>query len=281
MKQHTTTLRLLLLAVSPLLTDCSMTAARKATQPMALAETATVAPKGKGTAAAAKAGPAKAGDDEVDEYAAKSDIFDPLQGVNRAIFFLNDKIYTLVFRPIGKGYNFILPRPVRKGIDNVFENVKYPVRVVNCTLQGKFKRAGQETAKFAVNTVGGVGGIFRPAEKIPVLANLPDEDTGQTLAKWGIPHGAYIVLPLLGPCSLRDTVGLAGDYALNPVNWPYLYWYGNRSKHAWTVAPPSANSLRSIPTQIDKYDTITKDAVDPYLSARSAYSQSRDEAAKN
>lgn len=277
MKHTTTTLRLLLLAVSPLLTDCSMTAARKATQPMALAETATVAPKGKG--AAAKAGPAKPAE-EVDEYAAKSDIYDPLQGINRAVFFLNDKIYTLVFRPIAKGYNFILPKPVRKGIDNAFENAKYPVRVVNCTLQGKFKRAGQETAKFAVNTVGGVVGIFRPAEKIPALANLPDEDTGQTLAKWGIPHGAYIVLPLLGPSSLRETVALAGDYALNPVNWPYLYWYGNRSKHAWTVAPPSANTLRTIPTQIDKYDTITKDAVDPYLAARSAYSQSRDEAAK-
>lgn len=279
MKYHTSTLRLLLLAVFPLLTDCSMTAAKKATQPMALAETAAAAPKGKGTAAAAKVGPTKA-DEEVDEYAAQADIYDPLQGLNRATFFINDKLYTLIFRPIAKGYNFILPRPVRKGIDNAFENAKYPVRVVNCTLQGKFKRAGQETAKFAVNTVGGVVGIFRPAEKIPSLANLPDEDTGQTLAKWGIPHGAYIVLPLLGPCSLRDTVGLAGDYALNPVNWPYLYWFGSRSKHDWIVAPPAANTLRTIPTQIDKYDTITKDAVDPYLSARSAYSQSREEAAK-
>ena len=143
---------------------------------------------------------------------------------------IRDRLYTFLFRPISKGYELILPRPVRKGIDNAFENVKYPVRVVNCTLQGKFKRAGQETGKFVVNTVGGVAGIFRPAENIPALANVPDEDTAQTLGKWGIPNGPYLVLPLLGPSSVRDTVGLAGDYALNPVNWPYLYWFGSRSK---------------------------------------------------
>ena len=126
----------------------------------------------------------------------------------------------------------------------------------------------------------GVVGIFRSAENIPALANVPDEDTAQTLGKWGIPHGPYLVLPLLGPSSVRDTVGLAGDYALNPVNWPYLYWFGNRSKHDWVIVPPLSNTLRSIPGQLDNYDTITKDAVDPYISARSAYSQSRAEAIK-
>jgi ABC-type transporter lipoprotein component MlaA len=148
--------------------------------------------------------------------------------------------------------------------------VKYPVRFVNCTLQGKIRQAGKETGKFVVNTVGGIGGIFRPAEKIPALANLPDEDTAQTFAKWGIPNGPYLVLPVLGPSSVRDGVGLVGDYALNPVNWPYLWWYGSRTKHDWVIVPPLANTLRSTPAQMDKYDTITKDAVDPYLSARRA-----------
>lgn len=277
MKHHALTIRLLLLAASPLLTDCSSSAAaRKAGQPSPEAASIKGASKSR---TADKVGPTK-GEAEVDEYAV-ADIRDPLEPLNRGTFWFNDKLYTFILRPISKGYELILPRPVRKGIDNAFENVKYPVRFVNCTLQGKFKRAGQETGKFVVNTVGGVGGIFRPAERIPALANVPEEDTAQTLAKWGFPNGPYLVLPLLGPSSVRDTVGLTGDYALNPVNWPYLYWYGNRSKHDWVIVPPLANTLRSLPAQLDKYDTTTKDAVDPYLSARSAYSQNRSEAVKN
>ncbi len=276
MKYHAFTLRLLLLAASPLLTDCSTSAARKAAQPSAEAASITATSKGK---TMKKTGPAK--DEAEDEYAAATaDVSDPLERLNRGTFWFNDQLYTFLLRPISKGYEVILPRPVRKGIDNAFENVKYPVRFVNCTLQGKFKRAGQETGKFVVNTVGGIGGIFRPAEKIPALANLPSEDTAQTLAKWGVPNGPYLVLPLLGPSSVRDGVGLLGDYALNPVNWPYLYWYGSRAKHDWVIIPPSANTLRSLPAQLDTYDTATKDAVDPYLSVRSAYTQNRAEAVK-
>jgi phospholipid-binding lipoprotein MlaA len=276
MKYRAFTLRLLLLAVAPLLTDCSSSASKTAVKPTA--DSAAIATTAK-SKAADKVGPAK--NEEVDEYATTTaDVSDPLEKLNRGTFWVNDQLYTFILRPISKGYTLIIPRPVRKGIDNVFENVKYPVRVVNCTLQGKFKRAGQETGKFVVNTVAGVGGIFRPAENIPALANLPDEDTAQTFGKWGIPSGPYLVLPLLGPSSLRDGVGLVGDYALNPVNWPYFWWYGSRSKHDWVIVPPLANTLRSTPGQMDKYDTITKDAVDPYLSARSAYSQNRAEAVK-
>ncbi|OYW75601.1 MAG: hypothetical protein B7Z37_12585 [Verrucomicrobia bacterium 12-59-8] len=275
MKYHAFTLRLLLLAATPLLTDCSTQAGKTAAKPSAEAASVAATTKGK---VAGKALTAK--DEEVDEYATAPDISDPLERLNRGTFWVNNQLYTFILRPISKGYELILPRPVRKGIDNAFENVKYPIRVVNCTLQGKFKRAGKETGKFVVNTIGGVGGIFRPAESIPALANLPEEDTAQTFGKWGIPNGPYLVLPLLGPSSVRDTVGLAGDYALNPVNWPYLWWYGSRSKHDWVIVPPLSNTLRSTPTQLDKYDTITKDAVDPYLSARSAYSQNRAEVIK-
>lgn len=272
MKIHAFTFPLLLLATASWLSSCSTHANRNAAAAPAN-PTTTAKDKDKD-----KAGPKE---DDLDEYATTTAaVSDPLEPLNRGTFWVNDKLYTFILRPISKGYELILPRPVRKGIDNAFENVKYPVRVVNCTLQGKFKRAGQETGKFVVNSIAGVGGIFRPAEKISVLANLPDEDTGQTFTKWGVPPGPYLVLPVLGPSNFRDTLGLAGDYALNPVNWPYLYWYGSRSKHDWVVAPPSANTLRSLPTQLDKYDTVTKDAIDPYLAARSSYVQNRAEAAK-
>lgn len=232
-------------------------------------------------AATSKAAPAvKAGTDELDDYAEVS-VADPLEPFNRVMFKVNDCLYLVIFRPVSKGYEFVLPKPVRKGIDNAFENIKFPVRFVNSALQGKFKRAGQETGKFLVNSIGGVGGIFRLSDKVPSLVNIPAEDLGQTFAKWGIGHGPFIVLPLLGPSTARETVGLAGDYALNPVNWG-LFWHGGGDwEHDWTMIPPSANTLRSLPEQLEIYDAATKDAVDPYISARSAFLQNRAEAARN
>jgi phospholipid-binding lipoprotein MlaA len=142
-------------------------------------------------------------------------------------------------------------------------------------LQGNFKRAGQETGKFLVNTVIGFGGLVRQSDRFPALADVPTADTGQTFAKWGIGHGVYIVLPLLGPSSLRDTVGLAGDYVLNPVSWVTIL-YGD---YAWTIAIPSTNTLRALPDELGKYDSATKNALDRYLAARSSYIQYRHEVA--
>ncbi len=271
MKSNTYILRLLLLAVSPLLTDCSTWSKKSAMQQPTAVVSAT-----KSTPAAAKSNEAPV--EEMDEYAAE--VADPLQPFNRVMFRVNDGLYTILLRPISKGYEKVLPKPVRKGIDNAFDNVKFPVRFVNCTLQGKFKRAGQETGKFLVNTVAGLGGLLRQSDRIPALANVPAEDLGQTLATWGIGHGPYIVLPLFGPSSLRETVGMAGDYAANPVNWG-LFWHGGHDwEHDWTMIPPAANTLRLLPSQLATYDDATKDAIDAYLSARSAYIQNRAEAAR-
>jgi phospholipid-binding lipoprotein MlaA len=217
--------------------------------------------------------------DALDDYGDAATVADPLEKLNRATFWLNDGLYTVLFRPLSKGYEKVFPKFFRKGVDNVFENAKYPVRVVNCALQGKGERAGLETKKFFINTLAGVGGLVRVSDKIPDIADVPAEDSGQTLAKWGIGHGPYIVLPLLGPSSARELVGLAGDYALNPPNYG-LYFHGTNANHDWMLIPPSANTFRSMPEQLEKYDAATKDAVDPYLSARAAYIQQRDEAAK-
>ena len=213
--------------------------------------------------------------DELDEYQTAT-VADPLEPLNRVTFWLNDEIYTLLFRPISKGYQAVVPKVVRTGIYNAFDNVQYPVRVVNDALQANFPRAGKETQKFLVNTVVGVGGIGKPSNHIPALADVPAGDTGQTFAKWGIGHGIYIVLPVFGPSSIRDTVGLAGDYALNPVNWVSIIYGG----YAWTIAIPSTNSLRNVPVEMDQYDSATKNSLDRYLAARSAYVQYRSQVAK-
>ena len=142
---------------------------------------------------------------------------------------------------------------------------------MNHALQGKFDRAGREFEKFLVNSVLGVGGLMKPSDKFPALAEVPAASTGQTFSKWGIDHGFYFVIPVLGPSSARDTVGLAGDGALNPVSWVAFIFGGA----AWTVAVSTPDSVRSWPDQMDQYDTVTKEAVDRYLAARSSYVQYR------
>lgn len=248
-----------------LLTGCASTAAKKTEHPAPA--------KGHGDKRDGKS--VQATDEELDEYSTAS-IADPLEPLNRATFLLNEGIYTVLLRPISKGYEKVVPKPVRRGISNAFENVKFPVRFVNDTLQGNFKRAGQETGKFLVNSVAGVGGIGRPSDHVACLADVPAADTGQTFAKWGIGHGIYIVLPVLGPSSVRDTVGYAGDYVLNPVNWISILYGG----YTWTIAIPSTNGLRQMPDQFGQYDAATKNSLDRYLAARSAYVQYRREIAK-
>jgi len=217
--------------------------------------------------------PVKPQGDEVDEYATAS-VADPLEPLNRAIFWLNDQIYTFVVRPISKTYDTVFPGPVRTGVYNVFDNVDFPIRFVNDALQGNFKRAGQEGEKFLVNTVGGAGGIVRLSDRFPELCNVPAADTGQTFAKWGIGHGIYLVLPILGPKSLRDTVGLAGDYALDPVTWLTLY-----VNHAWTLAISCPDGVRTLHGKLSTYDAATHNTLDRYLAARTAYIQNRKHAA--
>ncbi len=209
------------------------------------------------------------GDDDLDDYAA-IEVSDPLEPLNRATFKLNDGIYNVLFRPISKGYEIIVPRFLRTGITNVFENAKFPVRLVNCGLQGKFRRAGLETGKFAVNTVAGLGGLIRMSDRVPGLANVPEEDAGQTFATWGIGHGPYLVLPVLGPSSVREGVGYAFDYVMSPVNWGMF-----QSKDSLKYIPPSANTVRALPDQLSTYDAVSRDAIDPYISTRSTYIQNR------
>ncbi len=264
-KRLTFLLSFLLVASSDsLLTSCS-SVSRKPPEASLSAAVGDNRPKGK---------PAEGEEADLDEYSAAL-ISDPFEPVNRGIFSFNHAVYTVVVRPISKVYETVLPKPVRKGLDNLFENVRFPVRFVNGALQGNFKRARQELEKFLINSSIGIGGIVRQSDRIPSLAEVPAADTGQTFAKWGIKPGPYIVLPLLGPSTLRDTVGYTGDSALNPVSWITTAYGGP----AWTIAIPSTNTLRSLPHHLRVYDAATKDTLDPYLAARSAYIQYRNEVA--
>ena len=264
MKTHLTILPVALGLSALVLTGCTTTKARK--QEAAPAVATSGGGDGKSVAKSTV---------DLDEYQVPT-IADPIEPVNRGTFWFNHQLYRFVLRPVSKTYEKVVPQPVRKGIYNVFDNVEFPVRFVNQTLQGNFKRAGQETGKFCVNTVLGVGGIMTPAEKFPAIANVPDTDTGLTFAKWGIGHGFYLMIPVIGPRSARDTVGLAGDYALHPLTW-VGFFYGT---WAWTIPVSAADTLAVMPDKFGQYDAATENAVDPYLAVRTAYLQYRLEAEK-
>ena len=233
---------------------------------------------GKSAAAgSATIAPSSAGDDE-NEWGdvAEIKVADPIEPVNRGVFWFNHQLYTYIGKPFSKAYRFIFPELFRRGIRNAYDNVRFPVRFVNHTLQGRPDLTAKETGRFLVNTTAGVGGLMKPADKIPALADLPKVDAGQTFAKWGIPAGPYLVFPVIGPTTCRDLVGTAGDTVLNPVSWLAFIFPGA----SWTVAVSAPSGAHTVPDRMDTYDMATKDALDPYISARSGYIQYRDAANK-
>lgn len=212
--------------------------------------------------------------DDLDEYSQVAKISDPIEPVNRGTFWVNHQLYRYILKPISRTYDTVIPSPVRRGIFNVFDNIQFPGRFVNDLLQWKLKRAGYESEKFVVNSVAGVGGIMKVSDRIPSLATLPHPDTGQTFAKWGIDHGCYVVLPVFGPKSVRDTVGFAGDIALNPLFWVSL-WFPSA---AWLPAVTTPDSVRTLHDKLGAYDAATQNTLDRYLAIRSAYIQNRKKA---
>lgn len=209
--------------------------------------------------------------DDLEEEESVSHVCDPLEILNRAIFAFNDLFYFKVLKPVARGYGFIAPEPVRVKVKNFFCNIDYPVRLVNDILQVKFKRAGQDTCRFVFNSTVGILGFFDPAGKYSWL-NPPSEDTGQTLATWGVGNGFYIVLPILGPSTLRDSVGLACDYFLQPVSYvrPFYTSMGTRSY----------DIVNDTSLSIGEYEDLKESALDPYFAFKDAYIQYRKEAVR-
>jgi len=191
---------------------------------------------------------------------------DPLEPVNRVFFQVNDKFYFWVLKPVASGYKAIVPQDVRVGVRNFFSNLTTPIRMVNCLLQAKFKGAGNEAVRFLLNSTFGLAGLLDPAKK-EFNIDKQDEDFGQTLGSWGVGPAFYIDWPILGPSSLRDTVGFAGDLFLDPRT--YLF---NRPIF-YVVTPFELVNDTSL--RIGEYDDLKKAAIDPYVALKDAYHQYR------
>ncbi|MBR2515399.1 MAG: VacJ family lipoprotein [Halomonas sp.] len=140
---------------------------------------------------------------------------DPWEGFNRRVFAFNDVLDRYALKPVATGYRNVTPEPVQTGVGNFFSNLGEVRTAINSLLQGKPANAGLATSRFLINSTVGVGGLLDYATHMQITAD--EEDFGQTLAVWGWEDSRYLMLPLLGPSTLRDTTGLPADMATNPL----------------------------------------------------------------
>ena len=205
-------------------------------------------------------------EDIKDEKAAT--IADPLEPFNRAMFHFNDKLYFWMLKPVAQGYSNVVPEPARVSVKNFFSNLGFPIRFLSCLLQADFKGAATEFGRFSINTIWGIGGLMDPAASKELDLRKQDTDLGLTLASYGVGHGFYIVWPVLGPSSPRDSIDIIGEYFMYPVSYLdpwYSYWLGVRSYQ----------EVNSTSLKIGDYESLKNAAIDPYVSLRDAYIQYR------
>ena len=270
-KKHLNSLLMLLLITAFLSAGC---AHKPAASPKAASQNLQLSQKGE--VHTANPEPASADSDMEDldddffddEFEKDPDqIADPLSMWNRAMFHFNDKLYFWVLKPLARGYKAVTPDFFRTGVKNFFRNITTPIRLVNCALQGKGEASGIEIARFVVNTTVGVLGLGSPADNYPSLIRPDEEDLGQTLGKYGIGNGFYIVWPVIGPSTVRDTVGRIGDWFLNPVN------YIEPKEASWAVW--GFDKVNQTSFRIGDYEALKKAAIDPYVALRDVYIQFR------
>ena len=208
------------------------------------------------------------------------------EGVSRAIFKFNHGLDKAVFKPVAKGYR-ALPVPIRKGTGNMMDNLRSLLTLTNNVLQGQFREAGSTAGRFVINSTVGILGIWDPAAAAFGLEEPGKEDFGQTLGAWGVGSGCYFVLPVLGPTTVRDSVGLVGNTFLDPV-WQITHdreinaGVGNEnySEHNYYYYR-GASGVDFRAKNIDSFDSVEKNAIDLYASVKSLYLQNRNQKISN
>lgn len=207
-------------------------------------------------------------DEYADEYGDYNDseiIADPLRGFNMMMYDFNRGVYYIVVKPASDAYRFVVPEEIRTCAGNFFRNLGFPVRFINCLLQGNVDRAVDEFEAFFLNTTVGVLGLGDPAPYV-MGREVPAEDFGQTLAVWGIGNGFYIVLPFLGPTTARNAVGSLGDFAMNPITYSGLPW-------EVTAIARATETINYFSFQKDIYKQLEEVSLDPYVALRNGYIQ--------
>ena len=196
---------------------------------------------------------------------AKRDPRDPFEGFNRASYKFNDALDRAILKPTAKGYKAIAPQFVETGVSNFFSNLGQPTVILNDLLQAKFKPALSDTGRFLLNTTVGIGGLFDPASKAGLDRN--DEDFGQTLGKWGMPSGPYLMVPFFGPSTVRDGFGSGVDVFSDPLHYV--------ERDAWRYSLDGMRLIDARARRLSLEDTLNQ-TYDKYGFIRNAYLQQRE-----
>ena len=202
------------------------------------------------------------------------EVKDCFEGLNRATFAFNQGLDKVIVEPLARGYRK-LPIPIRTGTSNVLSNLSNLITIPNNILQGDFRSAGLNTARLSVNTTIGIFGIFDVAQQMGLIKNSK-EDYGQTLGKWGVGEGCYLVLPILGPSTIRDSFGtivsiLGGDPWYNVTVKNDTQYF----KDSDYYVSKGADGINFRSKNIEAFDNLEKNSMDFYASVRSLYLQDR------
>tara|TARA_Y100000591_G_C21713382_1_gene634780 strand:- start:224 stop:970 length:747 start_codon:yes stop_codon:yes gene_type:complete len=203
------------------------------------------------------------------------------EGTSRAIFKFNMTIDNIILEPIAKGYNK-LPSPIKRGTSNFTSNVGTLLSIPNNLFQGNFKQLGHSVGSFALNTTVGVFGIFNPAEKMGLKPTK--EDVGQTLGSYGIGPGCYYVLPILGPTTVRDSIGLIADTFIDPFAHVTIREHELLSSSGNTLDYYAVKGTTAIDFRADNdanFESLEKNSIDLYSALKSVYLQDRENKIKN
>lgn len=190
---------------------------------------------------------------------------DPWERMNRATYKFNDKLDKAVLRPVARSYRDYVPKFMQTGFRNFMSNLGYPVTMLNDLLQGQLRAFGNDTGRFLMNSTFGLGGLFDPATSAGLDKN--NRDFGQTLGKWGVHSGPYIVIPILGPSDVRDGFGRIVNEYTDPRHYIKNDWW---NWGLWTVDKIDSRA------QLLSLDPTLDAAYDPYAFVRNVYLQHRD-----
>lgn len=211
--------------------------------------------------------------------------YDPWESYNTFMFEFNRKVDKYALKPVAQAYNFVLPDAAQVGVKNFFSNLRFPVRFLNNLFQGKVKGAAVELGRFGVNTTLGLAGFVDVAEQNGL--RTPEEDTGQTLAVYGMGPGPYLILPFFPPLTVRDAIGYAGDVFLNPINWlvfpiievdgiPSVVAHKNRGTTSFVqIGARVGEVINERSLNLETFQGVEEATLDLYSAVRNAYLQKR------
>lgn len=192
---------------------------------------------------------------------------DPLEPFNRVVYKANDALDRAILKPVAKGYRAAVPLPIRSGVSNLLDNLRDVPTALNGVLQGRFRQAASDTGRFVINSSIGILGIFDVASHMGLQKH--DEDFGQTLGLWGLGSGPYLMLPLLGPSTVRDGSGLIVDFATTPATYAF-----KGGTQGWTALGVRIVDQRA--SLLDAERILEEAALDRYYFLRDAYLQRRE-----